>query len=74
MFNRVVLLVWPGDPVAGLADFLEMPRDTVSDYLTGKEEIPKIVAYAFSAHLAQWLLSADDDREESAISRGSEAA
>lgn len=63
MFNALVSMVWPGDPVAGLADFLEMPRDTVSAYLTGKEEIPKIVAYAFSAHLFGWMMNPNSDQE-----------
>jgi hypothetical protein len=57
MLNRVAALIYPGDPVALMADDFELPRQTVSDYLTGKEPIPVVVAAAFAARVAFYAMS-----------------
>jgi hypothetical protein len=56
MFNKFVGMVWSGDPAAGFADHFEIPIETASAYLTGRETVPQIVASAFAAKFVEWML------------------
>lgn len=56
MFNKFVGMVWPSDSVTGFADHFEISRETVSNYLTGREIVPQIVASAFAARFVEWML------------------
>jgi len=49
-------MVWSGDPAAGFADHFEIPIETASAYLTGRETVPQIVASAFAAKFVEWML------------------
>jgi hypothetical protein len=56
MFNRVVNLIFPGDPVGGFAKRLDLNPDDVRDYLTGVRPFPKIITMAFGAVVLDYVV------------------
>lgn len=55
MFNRLVAMVFPGDPVGGFAEFFELPREEVAAFLKGEKPVPRMIAMAFASRLTAWI-------------------
>jgi hypothetical protein len=56
-FNRLVVLVFPDNTIESFAEWAQQPPDLCWAWLTGCEEIPKLLTEAFASRLVVWMLS-----------------
>ncbi len=57
MISALVAMIWPLDGLREFAAFTEQPESVVRDWLDGKQEIPRLVRYAFAAHAITWMFT-----------------
>lgn len=61
-------LMWPGDPVGGMAAELEIPAEDCRDYLTGARPFPRVVLMAFASAVVQFTFAPNKEREDTCAS------
>jgi len=62
LFNEITAMRWPSDPPGCLAQFAEVDIAQAQAWLSGVEEIPKMVRGAFAAEIVSWILEDLENR------------